>query len=217
MLGLAKPKSGWFARKVMGISTDHGGGSGERECAEDAAAAVASRCDGEDEAVRDPPTWCSPPSPQTPESPAFARAARNDRMTVIGARRENDGGYAPPVVAKSAASTAAILGALAHSVVFEALTAAQRASVADAMDETRFAAGEAVLEQGDRADAFFVIESGAFGVTVEGKGRVATLGAGGSFGELGLIMNQPRAATIDALEDCVAWRMDSKCFHHFLA
>ena len=54
-------------------------------------------------------------------------------------------------------------------------------------------------------------------VDVDDVRCVATLGAGGSFGELGLIMNQPRAATIDALEDCVAWRMDSKCFHHFLA
>ncbi len=62
---------------------------------------------------------------------------------------------------------------------------------------TRIAAGEAVLREGDAADAFYVIQAGRARVE---KGAVAlrTLGPGEFFGELGLLFGGIRTATVIA-------------------
>ena len=85
------------------------------------------------------------------------------------------------------------------------------------MSARRVAAREAVISQGAESDAFYVVERGHFEIRIEGEGVVATTGAGGSFGELGLIMNGPRAATVVATEASLCWRMDRGLFHHVLA
>ena len=42
--------------------------------------------------------------------------------------------------------------------------------------------------------------------------KVITVGPGNSFGELALMYNCPRAATVTALTDCVLWAIDRKTF-----
>jgi NADH dehydrogenase len=62
--------------------------------------------------------------------------------------------------------------------------------------------GQDIIRQGDLADAFYVIVRGEAQVVREEDGRenvLARLGAGDSFGELGLLRNQRRSATIRAL------------------
>ncbi|KAH8069899.1 cAMP-dependent protein kinase [Aureococcus anophagefferens] len=119
-------------------------------------------------------------------------------------------------VPKSAASTAAIEAALRRSVVFEALTSEQAAAVAASMSAAAVAEGEAVIAQGDASDAFYVVETGNFEIEIDGA-VVATAGPESSFGELGLIMNRPRAATVHATEDSACWAMDVHLFRHMLA
>jgi CRP-like cAMP-binding protein len=61
-------------------------------------------------------------------------------------------------------------------------------------------AGKRLLSQGGFADAFFLVERGE--VSVIGRsGPIADLGAGDFFGEIGLIKQRPRTASIVATTD----------------
>lgn len=84
------------------------------------------------------------------------------------------------------------------------------------MFERKVRAGEDIIVQGDIGDNFYIVESGSFAVLVEGKGEVTTVGPGQSFGELALMYNQPRAATVRALEDAVVWGLDGATFRKLM-
>jgi hypothetical protein len=68
---------------------------------------------------------------------------------------------------------------------------------------TAIAPGEAIVEQGREADRFFVIERGRVEVLVNGT-RIRDEGPGEYFGEIALLHDVPRTATVLALEPVVA-------------
>jgi Pyruvate phosphate dikinase, AMP/ATP-binding domain/Cyclic nucleotide-binding domain len=74
--------------------------------------------------------------------------------------------------------------------------------IAALFKERRFAAGETITKEGAGAAAFFVIESGEATVSVGGRSR-ATLKEGDYFGEIALIDEGARSATITADTDLV--------------
>jgi CRP/FNR family cyclic AMP-dependent transcriptional regulator len=69
--------------------------------------------------------------------------------------------------------------------------------IAGSMKERTFGAGDTVTEEGKGGVGFFVIEDGTAKVTVGGQ-EVRTLGPGDYFGEIGLIADVDRTATIVA-------------------
>ena len=71
-----------------------------------------------------------------------------------------------------------------------------------------FAAGEVVIREGDRGDRFWIIERGEAVVSIAGE-TVRQLGAGDSFGEIALLRDVPRTATVQAGdEDLVLQGLD---------
>lgn len=80
---------------------------------------------------------------------------------------------------------------------FSALSEQDLAAVAQHVDETKVAAGSVLAREGEFGDKFFVIESGTAKVTRDGA-PVTTLGAGDFFGEIALIREERRIATVTA-------------------
>ena len=74
--------------------------------------------------------------------------------------------------------------------------------LAGAMRERRVSAGEEILSEGTGGVGFFVIESGEATVTQDGT-ELRTLGPGEGFGEMSLIDQKPRSATVRASSDMV--------------
>jgi CRP-like cAMP-binding protein len=69
------------------------------------------------------------------------------------------------------------------------------------------AAGETVFEAGDQGDRFYLIERGEVEV-VSGDGVVARLGEGGYFGEIALVRDVPRTASIRVPEGAELLALD---------
>ena len=62
-------------------------------------------------------------------------------------------------------------------------------------------AGETLFSEGDPGDTMYVVVSGTANVLIRGK-LVETAQSGTIFGEMAIIDNSPRAATVVAREDC---------------
>jgi hypothetical protein len=87
--------------------------------------------------------------------------------------------------------------------LFAPLSAADRAMLAGASRERLYGAGQTVVRQGDTGDSMFVIGRGSVRVTIlPGATEVATIPAGGYFGEMSLLTGQPRTANVSAITDC---------------
>lgn len=105
-------------------------------------------------------------------------------------------------------------------LLFKSLDPEQMTNVIDAMFERKVVPNEDVIIQGDDGDNFYVIESGLYDVFVKsGEGdmkKVFTFENQGSFGELALMYNMPRSATVKASTPGTLWAMDRKSFRRIV-
>ena len=92
------------------------------------------------------------------------------------------------------------LEALSRVPLFAELDSGEMAQIARLFKERRFANGETVVREGTGGAAFFLIDSGEATVTIAGDER-AVLKPGDYFGEIALIDEGTRSATIEARSD----------------
>jgi CRP-like cAMP-binding protein len=88
--------------------------------------------------------------------------------------------------------------------LFAELSEEELGQIALLFKERHFAAGETVVKEGAEGAAFFLIESGEAAVSVAGKER-RSLVAGDHFGEIALIDEGVRSATITAASDLACY------------
>jgi CRP-like cAMP-binding protein len=91
------------------------------------------------------------------------------------------------------------LEAIRSVPLFSELSEEELAQVARLFKQRSFAPGETVAKEGSGGGAFYLIESGTANVSVAGRERAA-LGPGDYFGEIALIDEGARSATITAVE-----------------
>jgi len=81
--------------------------------------------------------------------------------------------------------------------LFEGVSDADLRRIADSAKERRFEAGAAIVSAGEPGHGFYLILDGRLEVRKGGR-TIATLGPGDYFGELALIRETPRTATVVA-------------------
>ena len=137
--------------------------------------------------------------------------------------------FKPRIIEKTEVQKERIREKLKMSFVFNALDARELEIVVSAMEEKKFKLGEAVITQGDEGDNLYVVDTGTLKCSrvfvrllivmtflQQVKGQAAKFlknyQPGEAFGELALLYNAPRAATIAANEDCILWSLDRPTF-----
>ena len=132
---------------------------------------------------------------------------------------EDEINFKEPVFHKSSEDWERLSQDIQDVFVFKACTSEQLEKLLHAMFEKRVNAGEVVIKQGDEGDNFYVIDKGTFDVVFEDQGQEKKLGSlveKGSFGELALMHNCPRSATVFAVTDGVLWCLDRITFKRIL-
>uniref|UniRef100_A0A8C6MP13 cAMP-dependent protein kinase type II-alpha regulatory subunit n=1 Tax=Mus spicilegus TaxID=10103 RepID=A0A8C6MP13_MUSSI len=104
-------------------------------------------------------------------------------------------------------------------LLFKNLDQEQLSQVLDAMFEKIVKTDEHVIDQGDDGDNFYVIERGTYDILVTKDNQTRSVGQydnRGSFGELALMYNTPRAATIIATSEGSLWGLDRVTFRRII-
>jgi len=113
----------------------------------------------------------------------------------------------------------ALKEAVKEILLFRSLEPDQLNEVLDAMFEYKVKSGDNIIRQGDDGDNFYVVESGLYNIyvnTANGNQLVGKCEDSGSFGELALMYNMPRAATIQASDDGTLWALDRQTFRRIV-
>ena len=170
-------------------------------------------------------------APQQPQSmPNNYAAGRRTSVSAESMQPDSDSGnWKPPKHPKTADQLERLRTAVSGNFLFSSLDEESFVLVLDALVEKSIPAPNIkVITQGDEGDFFYVIEHGDFEIYInpsgaveagpEGMGnKVAAIGPGGSFGELALMYNAPRAATVvSASKGGVLWALDRVTFRRIL-
>jgi len=127
----------------------------------------------------------------------------------------------PRVIEKTSEAFDRINDRLSMAFMFKALEPTERKMVVDAMEEKTYEVGQAVINQGEDGDVLYVVDQGeldCFKQFNEGEDakHLKVYYPGESFGELALLYNAPRAATIKAKTNSVLFALDRDTFNHIV-
>jgi hypothetical protein len=95
--------------------------------------------------------------------------------------------------------------------MFAPLPLATIENVSRRVDAVHVHAGETVVREGDHGDRFFLVAEGRLDVACE-RGAYPPVGAGDVFGEIALLQDVPRTATVTARDDCLLYALDRESF-----
>ena len=137
--------------------------------------------------------------------------------------------FVAPTYAKSAAEAAELHDVLSSHILFGGASCEALITIVRAMMRRCFCPGDVLIQQvrlgimlhcslflpqtmrhgvshtpyctqGDAGDFYYVVTAGAADISIEGRGVVMRAGKGSGFGELALLYDAPRAATVTAVE-----------------
>jgi MFS family permease len=95
--------------------------------------------------------------------------------------------------------------------MFAPLPLATIENVSRRMDTIEVYSGETVIREGEYGDRFYVIAEGVLDVSSE-RGVFSPMSTGDAFGEIALLQDVPRTATVTARDDCLLYALDRESF-----
>lgn len=108
-----------------------------------------------------------------------------------------------------------------QSFIFNSLEDQDMVTVVNAFEEKKYKAGDYVINQGEQGDVVYLVDKGELDCEKVFKAGdpptyLKTYVNGESFGELSLLYNAPRAATIRAKTDSLLWALDRGTFNNIV-
>lgn len=166
--------------------------------------------DGDDEEMDD-----------IPLSVVQAKKSRSSVSAETYGKYNQKGDFKPRVIKKNADQRKRIVERLSKAFMFATLDGREQEIIVDAMEEKKFRKDEWIIKQGEDGDNLYVVDSGTlecykqFQKGGEPK-HVKTYNPGESFGELALLYNAPRAASIKAVTECILFALDRDTFNNIV-
>jgi len=156
---------------------------------------------------------------------------KRDNIVGVSSSEEDIKSYKPPSFPKSDAAKAKIIETMKGNEKMQILGIDKMPDehfqeMIMAFQEKQMKQGIDIIKQGDDGDSLYVVESGSFDILVARKAddgslgeptKVSTFGPGSLFGELAILYDAPRAATVRcATPEAVTWSLDREPFQMLL-
>ncbi|KDR12116.1 cGMP-dependent protein kinase, isozyme 2 forms cD4/T1/T3A/T3B isoform X2 [Zootermopsis nevadensis] len=138
-------------------------------------------------------------------------ALRTKRQAISAEPPEGDPGAIGQKISKSPKSRDLIRSAILDNDFMKNLEMTQIREIVDCMYPVEYAAGSLIIKEGAVGSIVYVMEEGRVEVSRENK-YLSTLAPGKVFGELAILYNCKRTATIKAATDCKLWAIERQCF-----
>lgn len=100
--------------------------------------------------------------------------------------------------------------------VLSGLTHQERLKLADALSTEIYRAGDKIVTEGETGDKFYLIESGSCEISKHDDGVIATISKGKYFGEVALLNDLPRQATVTAVDTVIVATLGKSGFTRLL-
>ena len=185
------------------------------------------------ESAAGPPPSSFPPPPSAGGDNSLPTNYATGRRVSVSAESMNpnadSGDWRPPHHPKTPEQIERLKAAVSNNFLFSSLDDESFQTILDALQEKPIPAVDIrIVVQGDSGDFFYVVEQGNFDVYIHPSGsvqagpdglgkKVATIGPGGGFGELALMYDAPRAATVvSASKPGLLWQLDRTTFRRIL-
>ncbi|KAG8459372.1 hypothetical protein KFE25_013008 [Diacronema lutheri] len=138
---------------------------------------------------------------------------RDKRRVAVTTGHEDLSAFTKVKYAQPAETTAFLAAALAETSFFEMFDEHTLRELAEQMCDVHCCAGDEVIVQGDEGDRLFLVGSGEFQAFLDDSPvAVSTYSSGAMFGELAVLYNSPRAATIRCAADGTLWALGRRAF-----
>lgn len=129
--------------------------------------------------------------------------------------KDEDDDSVTPIAPKSTEEIKRLLKTLKNILFFRFLEPEQMDQVINAIVTRQVAKDEIIMRQNESGDNFYVIDSGIYEAYINDN-LIQTYNNTGSFGELALLYNTCRAATIKAVTDGILWTMNRQTFRRIV-
>jgi cAMP-dependent protein kinase regulator len=158
------------------------------------------------------------PDDDIPEPAEVSRSGNRTSVSAeaYGAWNAKKTDFKPPVYDKSKAQADRLREILTKSFIFGNVDDKSMQVVIEAMHKVELTKDEKIISEGENGDYLFVVDEGELLCYKDGNEAnvLKTCVGGDVFGELALLYNCPRAASVVAKSPCLLWKLDRETFGH---